>query len=77
MSSNEPVRNECEVIKKYEIFHILNIRMSPLFCSLIACSIEFCGSLLWSPILPIQHPFLPSLHRKKCMVGISSGKFLH
>ena len=42
-----------------------------------ACSVELCGSLLWWPILPIQHPALPTPYRQCCMVGIRSGKFLH
>ena len=42
-----------------------------------ACSIEPCGLLLWSPILPIQRPSLPALYGKWFMVDIGSGKFLH
>ena len=48
---------------------------SPYFW--FVCSAELCGSLLWSSILPIQHPALPTPHRKWFMVGIQSGKFLH
>ena len=45
----------------------------------LLCSpyLHFACSLLYSPILPIQHPAHPNPHRKWFMVGIGSGTFLH
>jgi len=42
-----------------------------------ACSVELYRSLLWSPILLIQHPDLPTPHMRWFMVGIWAGKFLY
>lgn len=47
------------------------------FWSLLAQLHDLCGSLLWSPILPIQCPALPTTERNRLTVGIRSGKFLH
>jgi len=45
----------------------------------LLCSpyLHFACSLLFSPILPIQCPAFPTPHRKRFMVGIGSGTFLH
>jgi len=60
-------------------FGITNLDRSLLWSSYLqfACSVKLCGSRLWSPILPIQHPALPTPQRKWFMVGIGSCNFLH
>ena len=40
-----------------------------------ACSVDLCGSLLWSPILPTQRIALPTLHSKWVTVDIGLGNF--
>ena len=42
-----------------------------------ACSVELVDHCFSHLFLPIQHPALPTPHRKWFMVGIVSGKFLH
>ena len=67
-------RHNCSFLFRWSLITTLDgaLPWSPYLQ--FACSVELCGSLLWSPI---QCPSLPTPHRKWFMWGIRSGKFLH
>ena len=67
----------CNCLPRWSLW-ITTLNGSLLWSSYLqfACSVELCGSLLWSLILPIQRPALPTPPRKLFMVGqVSPLKF--